>query len=415
MDLEAQPAELCCTRCNINVSSSCGLRCKLVAQAGASPHFTCDGCLDNLVQASNAGAGMRRFRGGAPCPGEVGAGGEAMTYSAPAWTMHGLMHHVEHATLFSLVERGRAVLAAAEADKWAMSAAAASATHNSKAAAALATITSAALSALDLDAKLRVCITAIEEQVLRLKCPRCKTPLADYSGCDVMQCPASTCQQHMCALCFHSGSEAEVRAHVTAGHHHGLDDASGPGGAVAFKEAHAVRQCADVAKIVVALPESEAFKARLLLELAELIDPLAGLLPDGTRLIALLVDAFNKQNDAHAQLVISMLVKVHERSHFAVAPVVDVLCSLLLRSLQSEHVKRECTQLLASALQEEPPLDAAIVLRIDSTITSLLGSGQVSPAVAALACKLLRLTAGRLRMAGTALPDLRWNLERYLQ
>ena len=404
------PAQAECCACFEIVSDRDGLYCKLT-EAEAAAHFVCGECLNGCVLAANDVAGFRVHGGGVPCPGRTSAEAADLLCPAPVWTMHELRRHLQPATLCDLFQTSLAAVEAVEGEKHAMDAAAVSATHNSKTAAALNSITSAALSALDESAKLRTYATAIDEHVLWLRCPRCNAPFADFEGCDTIECGASTCKQYFCAICFHQGTSAGVQAHVRVANHHKLDIETFYGGMVGFKEHHAARQRIDVAALVATLPESETFKARLLLELEGLIGPLAGLPTDSHQLIERLRKGFARNDNVYAQLVVNALVKLHERAPFILTSSAAVLmCNVLQRNMHFELTKRQCMQLLATALQEGP-LDTAMILRIDRTVTSLLGSGPVSPAVAALACKLLRLTSGRLRMAGTALPDLLWNLE----
>lgn len=78
----------------------------------------------------------------------------------------------------------------------------------------------------------------IVDEVLTLRCPRCKLAFLDYDGCAALTCAASTCKAGFCAVCLNDCG-ADAHAHILrcpeneSGMHVPL---------VVFKEHHRKRQ-----------------------------------------------------------------------------------------------------------------------------------------------------------------------------
>jgi predicted Zn-ribbon and HTH transcriptional regulator len=74
--------------------------------------------------------------------------------------------------------------------------------------------------AVDRAERLRKMRQHIVEEVVNLRCPRCRAVFADYDGCDALKCPMAGCGCGFCALCL-ADCGADAHQHVAAANHHG--------------------------------------------------------------------------------------------------------------------------------------------------------------------------------------------------
>jgi hypothetical protein len=198
------------------------------------PHATCIGCLNGLASAlSDADGGNLGVNGGAEaagklrCPfrGAIGARGAAGC-DAEAWDLNdqAIVKLLTQETVVKVTtsaiaavkqlamtnERQRAELARRAAEGFDGP----GSTLQSR------LETEARQTATDRAERLRKMRLHILDEVVNLRCPRCKTVFLDYEGCDALTCGVAGCGCAFCALCLKDcGNDAHP--HVREADHHG--------------------------------------------------------------------------------------------------------------------------------------------------------------------------------------------------
>ena len=101
------------------------------------------------------------------------------------------------------------------------------------------------------------------DDVLNLRCPRCKSVFVEYSGCDAVQCARPGCGCHFCGLCLADcDTSKKAHAHVRAANHH-RDNSGVYGGDAKFRRFHANRRLSGLVDNLSSLVAPDDFKARV--------------------------------------------------------------------------------------------------------------------------------------------------------
>jgi hypothetical protein len=205
--------EVDCKICFSYFPETDGLFCR----ARDNPHFICLLCLNEFAKGELSGEHVNEGKLRCPCRGQVGAGGVVWCPADPwetetlALVLDPRTHAYLLANLHQTIARNEEIMKRqreqiAEVKK-----------RNDTEQEELAKRMAEARALNDKAEKLRQMRQRIIDEVMYLRCPRCRTVFVDYDGCDALSCAQRGCGCHFCALCLEDcGSDAHK--HVNEKH-----------------------------------------------------------------------------------------------------------------------------------------------------------------------------------------------------
>lgn len=228
-----------CEICFGDYPQTDGIFCK--SRGVGSRHFLCKGCINR--HAINELNGEKATDGLVSCPhvDAVGAGRVDARCTAEPWTPADLQHWLSPNTSAQLVGNLHQTLKAkndiVEAQRKEIEAAR---NKTSEAEALAHRVAEASRTAARKDRLVKV-RNAIIDDVMYVRCPRCKTPFLEYDGCDALVCGTAGCGCGFCALCLKDCGK-DAHQHLGQVGFHGNAARGFYGGEENFKRTHRDRR-----------------------------------------------------------------------------------------------------------------------------------------------------------------------------
>lgn len=255
-----------CEICGDNLPRTDGIFCK--AKRPERRHLLCKDCINQ--HATHELNGEKATEGLVHCPhvDGVGAGRVEERCTADPWTPEDLQGWLLHSTSAKLVQNLHEALKAKDEilENQRKELEAARSKMASEADELARRVAEAGRTAERKERLMKVRNTIIED-VMYVRCPRCKTVILDYEGCDALVCAKAGCGCGFCALCLRDCGR-DAHEHLVQERYHGNRDYYG--GMDNFNRTHRQRRIQLLKRAFAELQhEGPEFQQELLREMGE--------------------------------------------------------------------------------------------------------------------------------------------------